>query len=116
MNMLPAVLPKVRVWDTQLVDAEPAYYYQPRLGIQMRELIPLECGRAVLLVNGTALLQREWHRPVPMGDVISWKISPRGGTSSRSSLTIIAIIAIAYFSAGMATGVGIGGATGTAAV
>lgn len=120
MNLLPARNPVVRVWDNPLCrpnkDVVALYEYQPIVGLQLRELIPHECGRAVLIVNGVPQMQRYWHRTVAVGDVIDWHILPGSGQTSRTVLTIIAIIAISYFSAGIATAFGIGGAAGTAAV
>jgi len=117
MNTALAVLPKVRVFDVPLCGVdEPAYSYEPQLGVRIRDTIPKECGRAIVIVNGTALMQPHWHREIFLGDVVEWHIIPQGGNASRSILTIIAIIAITYFSAGIATAIGIGGAAGTAAV
>ena len=106
MNLLPALTPVVRVWDNPLCtfdddSLEPLYEYQPNLEICMRDLIPAECGRAVLVVNGVPLMQSEWHRPVLPGDVIEWHLLAGSKGTSRTVLTIIAIIAIAYFTGGL---------------
>jgi len=98
VNLLPAVLPKVRVFDVPLCGVdEPAYSYEPQLGIRIRDTIPKDCGRALVIVNGTALMQRHWHREIFMGDVVEWHIIPQGGQASRTILSIIAIIVISYF-------------------
>lgn len=106
MNTLPALNPVVRVWDTPLSGAEPAYIYEPQVGLQMRQIIPIDCRRAVLIVNGQPMLQRFWHREIYVGDVIEWHIIPSGKGASRTILTIVAMIAIAYFTAGLGLSAG----------
>lgn len=105
MNYLPALNPIVKVWDNPLctfgAEVVPLYEYQATPWLCMRDLIPHECGRAVLIVNGQALLQKDWYRPVLPGDVIEWHILAGGRNASRTILTIVAMIAIAYFTAGI---------------
>ena len=107
MNLLPALNPTVRLWDIPLEGEEvsPYFEYTPNLGTVIRDWIPYGCGRALVVVNGRALMQCEWVRPVLPGDVIDWHLLPCGGDNgnkgtSRQVLTIVAAIAIAYFTAG----------------
>lgn len=116
MNTLPALLPLARIWETPFdaAEAEPLVCYHPIVGTPLRDWIPPECGRVLLVVNGVALMQAEWVRPVLLGDVIDWTLLPTGGdnkNTSRQVLTIIAIIVIAYFSYGQSLA---GGGTLTA--
>lgn len=110
MNMLPALNPVVRVFDNPLCvadgDLEFLYDYTPTIGSWLREHIPPGCGRAVLVVNGVPLFQREWTRMVLPGDQIEWHILAGGRGGSRAILTIIAAIAIAYFTAGLGASYG----------
>lgn len=105
MNLLPALNPVVRVFDNPLCvvdsDLEFLYQYVPTVGTSLRQHIPLECGRAVLVVNGKALMQRDWNRLVLPADQIEWHVLSGGKGASRAVLTIIAAIAIAYFTAGL---------------
>lgn len=107
MNTLPALLPIARIWETPFdaSEAEPLVCYHPSVGTCLRDWIPPECGRVLLVVNGVALMQAEWVRPVLPGDVIDWTLLPCGGGdnkgTSRQVLTIIAIIVIAYFTGGL---------------
>jgi len=104
VNTLPALLPTARIWDIPFdgEEVDPLFAYHPSLGGSIRDWIPPGCGRAMVIVNGVALMQREWiFRPVLPGDVIDWHLLPTGGGdnkgTSRQVLTIIAIIVIAYF-------------------
>ena len=107
MNTLPALLPVARIWDIPF-DAEevdPLFAYNPSIGGCIRDWIPPGCGRAMVVVNGVALMQAEWVRPVLPGDVIDWHLLPTGGGdnkgTSRQVLTIIAIIVISYYTGGL---------------
>ena len=112
VNTLPALLPVARIWDNPMQGEQviPMFEYCPSVDTQLREWIPPGCGRCLLVVNGVALMQNEWHRPVLPGDVIDWHLLSCGGGNnngtSRQVLSIIAVIVIAYFTAGLGTAAG----------
>jgi hypothetical protein len=110
VNTLPALLPVARIWDIPFdaEEADPLWCYNPSIGGCIRDWIPPGCGRAMVVVNGVALMQAEWVRPVLPGDVIDWHLLPTGGGdnkgTSRQVLTIIAIIVISYYTGGLVSG------------
>ena len=77
------------------------------IGTPLWELAPATQSPLLLRVNGQWLLRAHWWRPVLPGDVIEWHVLPMGGgDGSRQILSIIAIVAIAYFTAGLGLGPG----------
>jgi hypothetical protein len=82
----------------------PAQARPVQPGTLLRDLAPVTASPLMLRVNGQWLLRADWWRPVLPGDVIEWHQIPmgggNGGGTSRQILTIIAIIAISYFTAG----------------
>lgn len=90
------------VSDNPLV--APQVVAVPKFGVPLRDLAPNALGPLMLRVNGEWLLREQWSRPAFPGDVIEWHILPMGGGgnagASRTVLTLVAMVAIAYFTMG----------------
>ena len=87
------------------------------IGTPLCELAPPTRGAPLMLrVNGRWLLRAQWWRPVLPGDVIEWHVLVMGGGGgSRQILTLVAMVAIAYFTYGAGYGALAGAGTWQAA-
>ena len=90
---------------------QPSQGRRVPVGTPLWELAPRTDSPLMLRVNGEWLMRAQWWRPVLPGDVIEWHVLPMGGNGngSRQILTVIAIIVIAYFTAGAGAAFGAAG-------
>lgn len=84
------------VWDNPIVP--PTVGLPVPIGTPLRELAPVTQSPLMLRLNGEWVLRDGWSRPACPGDVIEWHVLPMGGggQGSRTVLTIVAMIAIAW--------------------
>ncbi len=112
-RLLPVVTASMVVWSNPLIP--PTQGRPIGIGTPLRDLAPATQSPLMLRVNGQWLLRADWWRPVLPGDVIEWYELPQGGgQGSRTILSLVAMVAISYFTMGAGAGI-LGPLQGTAA-
>lgn len=85
---------------------EPHQVRAARDGEILADMLPGRPGRWVCIVGTRIIPPDLWHHMPRPGSVVQWRPLAQGGDGggSRAILQIIAVIAITYFTAGMAAG------------